>query len=191
MTSQPKPGEVLNGESVRLLLPGDQYLCSVWGVVTFDRFDDSGRRAFVTDQSGQVRLMVPAGQHFVERPLESSGGQDGGGEENELRVALTEVLSALSPLSVMGKPIAALDTRLSRAINDAVMLLDPPAILQAIASPAKVTGWPSREVEEALRGALEWDKARGYRMPYRVRDPIYAALDKLALFPRPEDEGAA
>ena len=34
-------------------------------------------------------------------------------------------------------------------------------------------------VREALRGALEWDKARGYRMPYRVRDPIYAALDAL------------
>ncbi len=36
---------------------------------------------------------------------------------------LTELLSALSPLSVMGKPIAALDTRLSRAISDAVMLV--------------------------------------------------------------------
>lgn len=35
-------------------------------------------------------------------------------------------------------------------------------------------------VMEALRGALEWDKARGYRMPYRVRDPIYAALDALS-----------
>lgn len=33
---------------------------------------------------------------------------------------------------------------------------------------------------EAMRGAIEWDKARGYRMPYRVRDPLYAAIDRLA-----------
>lgn len=30
---------------------------------------------------------------------------------------------------------------------------------------------------EAMQGAIEWDKRTGYRMPYRVRDPIYAAID--------------
>lgn len=35
------------------------------------------------------------------------------------------------------------------------------------------------EAVEAMRGAIEWDKQRGYRMPYRVRDPLYAAIDAL------------
>lgn len=38
-----------------------------------------------------------------------------------------------------------------------------------------------RVAVEAMQGALDWDKARGYRMPYRVRDPLYAAIDKAAL----------
>lgn len=38
-----------------------------------------------------------------------------------------------------------------------------------------------RAAVEAMRGALEWDKERGYRMPYRVRDPLYAAIDLAAL----------
>jgi len=32
---------------------------------------------------------------------------------------------------------------------------------------------------EAMRGAIQWDSDRGYRMPYRVRDPLYAAIDLL------------
>ncbi|MGX1693182.1 hypothetical protein [Brevundimonas naejangsanensis] len=38
-----------------------------------------------------------------------------------------------------------------------------------------------RVVVDAVRGVLAWDKARGYRMPYRVRDPLCAAIDLAAL----------
>lgn len=51
--------------------------------------------------------------------------------------------------------------------------------LQAQAPSVTIEG-PQAAVVAALQGALEWDKARGYRMPYRVRDPIYAALDAIA-----------
>jgi hypothetical protein len=34
------------------------------------------------------------------------------------------------------------------------------------------------KAKEAVQAAIDWDKARGYRMPYRVRDPLYAALQQ-------------
>lgn len=43
---------------------------------------------------------------------------------DRLAEALEGLLSALSPLTVMGHPIASLDDRLARAINVAVPLLD-------------------------------------------------------------------
>lgn len=44
---------------------------------------------------------------------------------------------------------------------------------------------------EAMQGALDWDKARGYRMPYRVRDPLYAAIDLAALKSTAAKEGGS
>jgi hypothetical protein len=63
--------------------------------------------------------------------------------------ALTELLSALSPLSVMGKPIAALDTRLSRAISDAVMLVGSEANPAPI-KPSADTGELREKIVTAL-----------------------------------------
>jgi Lar family restriction alleviation protein len=177
MTAQPTPGEVLNGESVRLLP------CPFCGgdaeIVHLDDDDNEGGSCVSCTRcqaSGNVEFGFK--ENFIEnwnrraRP-QPSGGQDGGGDGGVGWLwhsrGGTLKLTTWHP-----------DTQAETAER----LFTHPA-------PAKATGWPSREVEEALRGALEWDKARGYRMPYRVRDPIYAALDKLALFTRPEDEGAA
>jgi len=76
--------------------------------------------------------------------------------------ALTELLSALSPLSVMGKPIATLDTRLSRAISDAVMLVGSEANPTPI-KPSGDTGELRDDVLERLRAldfAGHYDEAR-------------------------------
>lgn len=43
--------------------------------------------------------------------------------------------------------------------------------------PAAPSADKLRIAVEALEGAIEWDKRTGYRMPYRVRDPLYAAID--------------
>lgn len=59
--------------------------------------------------------------------------------------------------------------------------------LHAQPQPSQQAG--TEDLEAALRGALEWDKARGYRMPYRVRDPIYAALKRLAALNPSEARG--
>jgi hypothetical protein len=34
------------------------------------------------------------------------------------------------------------------------------------------------KASEAMAEAIQWDKARGFRMPYRVRDPLFAAIDR-------------
>lgn len=76
----PTPGQPLSEADV-LLLNGDLLLCPIWGVVQFDRFDDSKRRAFVLDlKNNQVRLMVPAKMTFLGRPDQDGWVAWSGGE---------------------------------------------------------------------------------------------------------------
>jgi len=159
--SQLTPGEVLNGESVEAL--AQQMFKERWPGKAWTGSDVS--RSYWRRKARESRP-------------QPSGGQDGGGElarqidilRRAVEVPLPDDDADFSP----DKARRGGESWRAMARNTVA------AFDQALASPAKATGWPSREVEEALRGALEWDKARGYRMPYRVRDPIYAALDKLA-----------
>lgn len=81
MTQAPTPGP-LSAEDVKLLVKGDLLLCKTWGVVRFDRFDDSGVRAFVLDLANdQVRLMKPINMAFIGRP-DADGWMPWSGGEN-------------------------------------------------------------------------------------------------------------
>jgi hypothetical protein len=76
----PTPGQPLSDADVSLL-KGDLLLCPIWGVVQFDRFDDSKRRAFVLDlKNNQVRLMAPAKMAYLGRPDQDGWIAWGGGE---------------------------------------------------------------------------------------------------------------
>lgn len=50
----------LGGQDLSKLTGRSVLLCPVWGIVTFERFDDSKRRGFVLLYPGRYRLMVPA-----------------------------------------------------------------------------------------------------------------------------------
>lgn len=55
-----------------------------------------------------------------------------------------------------------------------------------ITHPAPATADKLKVAVEAMRGVIEWDKKTGYRIPYRVRDPLYAAIDLAALNEQPQ-----
>ena len=87
----PAADRPLSAGDVKLLREGDVLNCPVWGVVSFLRFDDSGRRAFVRTQNGNDRLMVPA-EHmtFVSRPAASDEGVGDAGLANDIAAILDE-----------------------------------------------------------------------------------------------------
>lgn len=93
MKQAPTPGP-LDSESVKLLVRGDLLLCKTWSVVRFDRFDDSGIRAFVLDlANNQVRLMKPINMAFIGRP-DADGWIPWSGGENPLPGQNVEVLAS-------------------------------------------------------------------------------------------------
>jgi hypothetical protein len=49
------------------------------------------------------------------------------------------------------------------------------AIAQAREADLKVM----RQALEATQGLIVWDKARGFPVPYRIRDPIHAIIEQL------------
>lgn len=77
------PGTPIGGENASELRAGDLWRDLHWGVMRFDRFDDSQRRAFCTGfRDGQVRLLIPSARGtFIGRPdadgwIEWSGGDN-------------------------------------------------------------------------------------------------------------------
>lgn len=46
----------------------------------------------------------------------------------------------------------------------------------AAAPKAEPVSDPYKLVREAISNLIEWDKKTGFRVPYRVRDPLYSAL---------------
>jgi len=93
-------------------------------------------------QPGDVLTVKRAGQGLV-LTVEDEAGRSGvwvcdcfrfltdKPREQLLGEALEDLLSALSPLTVMGRSIASLDTRLSRAITQAVVLIGEPTATPA------------------------------------------------------------
>lgn len=81
LPASPTPGEPVKG---------DWFMDRHWGPMQFDRFDDSERRAFLTDLKGQVRLLVPAQMTFIGRP-DADGWMPWSGGENPVPGQMVEV----------------------------------------------------------------------------------------------------
>jgi hypothetical protein len=184
MSAQPTPGEVLNGESVRLLpCPFCAGPASARTVLrALIRCDACGAesRSFSTVVCGEAAAVSEAAAAWNYRP-QPSGSQDGGG-----------AVQARNKILAVHKAFVARHG--SRFIPSSEYF---DAIAEALASPAKATGWPERAMEsltvaldQAKRGA---DKAGcdGWRAQEMCRQIVPLIESALALFPRPEDEGAA
>lgn len=221
MTSQPKPGEVLNGESeyerAVMFATRDKPSCSYIqrrmqltysrAAALMERMEAEGLIS-ASNSAGKRTIIVP----FVERPLQPSGGQDGGGELRErVGLALRQAKTTWMADIVLG----------SANTKEAAFAIGLDAILQALASPAKVTGWQGIETHDGSRrpevlliglypDGVTWsDVYHGWRQPPYAHDGEFGIeqlpgawarwphkfppthFQPVVTPPRPEDEGAA
>ena len=235
MTAQPTLGEVLNGESVRLLLPGDRLRRNIDGLIcVFDNPMAELTIATHDEATGRFWGGHYTAWSFVSRP-QPSGGQDGGGEigltsanagtlwalfeafRNRVEKALDVAHRAEAVRAPFGSSPdeAATYHGVRRNLLQWVLEQMPSradTASAALASPAKATGWPSREVLHDLLGDDQnggfirdlcytvWQKARyGYDggpgdWGTDTLPTVQAGVNRvrsLLLPPRPEDEGAA
>jgi len=218
MTSQPTPGEVLNGESVRLL-PCPFCAGAASHHVNRDRHRNDGEHDIECDRCGAAirkeltKADAIAAWNTRQQP---SGGQDGGGELERLKETLLEEVavaaeqSDATPMERFVAEALCSDDAKAKGLVDRVWVVSLPDARKAIAaveafalaSPAKATGWPSRADAEKLpvvgtaRRRPHWDFwSVHYGPPVDMdgyeTDGLVRLSDVLALFTRPEDEGAA
>lgn len=215
MTSQPKPGEVLNGEWIEWTGGSNPVPDQAVEVKIRWRNGEPSEGSTMSDNMEWRHFRKGHGDggdiiaYRISRPLEPSGGQDGGGEP----------ASVIDMLDVFERPYTDLDDPrlqcarvLTRAEAGAV-LEHRGDIIQALASPAKVSGWqgietaprdervlifrPSEFLEDRIFTAylddLDWWSVHDGKHDHHLRGNMpthWMSLDDLPLPPRPEDEGA-